>query len=110
MFILIIQTPNGERYPRVGGTRQRCFAGTSFKPHKLLKNAATPTRRVHAVLGGIPVYTMKLPKEILDTVLLFILRKADQEHGECPGQGKATHNDQIAGRTDDGIENELIAA
>jgi hypothetical protein len=41
---------NGVRYPRVGGTRYRRFDGTSFKPHKLSENAATPTRRVHAVL------------------------------------------------------------
>ncbi len=46
------QPPNGVRYPRVGGTRQRHFAGANFKPRKLLKNAARPTRRVHAVLGG----------------------------------------------------------
>jgi len=43
--------PNGVRYPRVGGTRERHFAGTSFQPRNLLENAATPTRRVHAVLG-----------------------------------------------------------
>jgi len=46
------EAPNGLRYLRVGGTRQRRFAGTNFKPRKLLENAATPTRRVHAVLGG----------------------------------------------------------
>jgi len=44
---------NGWRYPLVGGTRQRHFAGTNFKPHKLLENAPTPTSRVHAVLGGV---------------------------------------------------------
>jgi hypothetical protein len=44
--------PNGWRYPLVGGTRQRHFAGTSFKPRKVLENAQTPTSRVHAVLGG----------------------------------------------------------
>jgi len=43
--------PNGLRYPRVGGTRGRHFDGTNLKPRKLLKNAATPTRRVHAVLA-----------------------------------------------------------
>ncbi len=43
---------NGMRYLRVGGTRERRFVGTSLQPRKLLKNAATPTRRVHAVLGG----------------------------------------------------------
>jgi len=44
--------PNGLRYPRVGGRRERHFAGTSFEPRKRLENAATPTRRVHAVLGS----------------------------------------------------------
>ncbi len=43
--------PNGVRYPRVGGTGQHHFAGTSFEPRKLPENAQTPTRRVHAVLG-----------------------------------------------------------
>jgi len=42
---------NGLRYPRVGGTRERRFDGTSFKPRKLPENAQTPTRRVHAVLA-----------------------------------------------------------
>jgi len=45
---------NGLRYPRVGGTRECHFAGTSFKPRNLPENAQTPTRRVHAVLGGSP--------------------------------------------------------
>jgi len=40
------------RYPLVGGTRQRHFTGTSLKRHKLLENAQTPTSRVHAVLGS----------------------------------------------------------
>ena len=44
--------PNGSRYPLVGETGQRHFAGTSFKPHKLPENAQTPTSRVHALLGG----------------------------------------------------------
>jgi len=43
---------NGLRYPLVGGTRQRRFDGTSFKPRKLPENAQTPTSRVHALLGG----------------------------------------------------------
>ncbi len=46
--------PNGERYLRVGGTRQRQFAGTSLEPRNLPENAASPTRRVHAVLGAYP--------------------------------------------------------
>jgi len=45
--------PNGLRYPLVGGTRQCRFAGTNCKPRKLLKNAPTPTSRVHALLGGV---------------------------------------------------------
>ncbi|RCK72727.1 MAG: hypothetical protein ANABAC_1261 [Anaerolineae bacterium] len=39
-------------YLRVSGTRAHHFTGTSLKPRKLLENAQTPTRRVHAVLGG----------------------------------------------------------
>jgi len=35
------------RYPLVGGTRGRHFAGTHSKPHKVLENAQTPTSRVH---------------------------------------------------------------
>jgi len=46
------QRANGWRYPLVGGTRQRHFDGTNSKPRKLPENAATPTSRVHAVLGG----------------------------------------------------------
>jgi len=38
-----VKWPNGLRYPLVGGTRQRHFAGTSFKPRKTLENAQTPT-------------------------------------------------------------------
>jgi hypothetical protein len=47
----------------VGGTRERHFAGISFKLRKLFKNAPTPTTsapayfagvRVHAVLGNRP--------------------------------------------------------
>ena len=46
---------NGLRYPLVGGVRERHFAGTNLKPNKLLKNAQTPTSRVHAVLGAFSV-------------------------------------------------------
>ena len=41
---------NGVRYQRVGGTRECHFDGTSFEPRNLPENAATPTRRVHALL------------------------------------------------------------
>jgi len=40
------KTPNGLRYPLVGGTRERRFDGTNFKPRKPSENAATPTSRV----------------------------------------------------------------
>jgi len=33
--------PNGSHYPLVGGTRQRHFDGTGFKPGKLLESAQT---------------------------------------------------------------------
>jgi hypothetical protein len=49
---IFFSAPNGLRYPLVGGARQRHFDGTNFKPRKLLKNAPTPTSRVHAVLGS----------------------------------------------------------
>jgi hypothetical protein len=56
MFLPLIifsdEQPNGLRYPRVGGMRQRRFDGTHFQPRNLPESAATPTRRVHAVLGG----------------------------------------------------------
>ena len=45
-------TPNGLRYPLVGGTRERSFDGINSKSHKLPENAQTPTSRVHAVLGA----------------------------------------------------------
>ncbi len=45
------EVPNGVRYRRVGGTRQRHFTETNSQPHELPENAQTPTRRVHAVLG-----------------------------------------------------------
>jgi len=44
---------NGLRYPLVGGTRERRFAGTSLEPRNMLENAQTPTSRVHAVLGSV---------------------------------------------------------
>ena len=48
--------PNGVRYPRVGGTRGRRFAGTHSKPRKLPENAQTPTRLLHAVLGRYDIF------------------------------------------------------
>ena len=50
--MLCKERANGLRYPLVGGTGQRHFDGTNFKPRKVLENAQTPTSRVHAVLGA----------------------------------------------------------
>ncbi len=74
---------NGERYPRVGGTRERHFAGTCLKPDKLSGNAASPTRRVHAVLGALSECQTRLLeqdttanlKKLLHTVQTFATDK-----------------------------------
>jgi len=60
--------PNGERYPLVGGTRQRHFDGINLKPRKLPENAQTPTSRVHAVLGGVSLMHHTLPSGSTTTV------------------------------------------
>ncbi len=65
ILLFPVQAPNGLRYPRVGGTRQRRFGGTNSKPRKRLENAATPTRRVHAVLGGVNFTTHFYSPQIL---------------------------------------------
>ncbi|HET9907734.1 MAG TPA: hypothetical protein VFQ23_13865 [Anaerolineales bacterium] len=39
--------PNGLRYRLVGGTRQRDFDGTNFKPRKLLENAHAAKQQSH---------------------------------------------------------------
>jgi hypothetical protein len=52
ILTILIERANGLRYPLVGGTRERHFAGTNSKSHKLLENAPSPTSRVHALLGG----------------------------------------------------------
>ncbi len=61
--------PNGLRYPRVGGTRPRRFDGTNLKPSIRPENAATPTRRVHAVLGGLISHNCALVKAIENSQL-----------------------------------------
>ncbi len=53
IYAVAFMLPNGMRYLRVGGRRERRFAGISLEPRELPKNAATPTRRVHAVLGRL---------------------------------------------------------
>ena len=65
--ILIHKLPNGWRYPLVGGTRQRHFAGTHSKPRELPENAQTPTSRVHAVLGTVfcgRTYATSFPRKM----------------------------------------------
>src|SRR5215208_4378054 len=52
----ILYLPNGLRYPLVGGTRQRHFDGTSFKPRKVPKNAQTPTTMVSVPFRGSGAY------------------------------------------------------
>ena len=44
--------PNGLRYRRLGGLRERDFDGANLKLRKVLENAQTPRRRVHALLGA----------------------------------------------------------
>ena len=50
---IVLEPPNGWRYPLVGGTMQRYFNGSDFKPRKPPENAQTPTSRVQAVLGCV---------------------------------------------------------
>ncbi len=69
-----MKAPNGLRYLRVGGTRQRRFVGASFEPRELSENAATPTRRVHAVLGGC------ISTAILLDQLQISLTECPQQH------------------------------
>ncbi len=68
--------PNGVRYLRVGGRRGRRFVGISFQPRNLPENAATPTRRVHAVLGGF--YIMEILQVALNEHL-----KANAVPSDC---------------------------
>jgi hypothetical protein len=51
--VLLCPAPNGLRYRRLGGRRERQFAGTNLEPRQVLENAQTPTSRVRAVLSGI---------------------------------------------------------
>jgi hypothetical protein len=51
--------PNGSRYPLVGGTGERRFAGTNLKPRKLPENAQTPTTMAPAHFAGDRVLACK---------------------------------------------------
>jgi hypothetical protein len=59
---------NGLRYPLVGETRQRHFAGTSFEPRKVLENA-------HAVLtdGSPTTPAPALSRRSTSTLCLAVL-------------------------------------
>jgi hypothetical protein len=59
------------RYPLVGGTRQRHFAGTSFKPRKLPDNAQTPTTMA-------PVHFRGSGARIVRLRLTYLSRSSDQ--------------------------------
>ncbi len=50
--------PNGSRYRRLGGLRQSLFAGIHLELRKVLENAQTPRRRVHALLGDDSVTSL----------------------------------------------------
>ena len=47
--------PNGVHYPLVGATRQRHFAGTHFKPRKVLENAHAKRTTPHLHLRQVQV-------------------------------------------------------
>ena len=42
----------------VGGTRERHFDGTNFKPRKLPQNAQTPTTMAPAFVAGVRVHAV----------------------------------------------------
>src|SRR6266511_3130283 len=73
MNALRLLPPNGLRYPLVGGTRQRHFDGTNFKPRKLPENAQTPTSRVHAVLAAVFIFATFFSLRFLNFENHFIL-------------------------------------
>ena len=68
---------NGWRYPLVGGTRQRHFVGTSFKPRKLLENAKTPTTTVLVLCQGSGARCVS-PRELGNPLHL-----SEEYLGEC---------------------------
>jgi hypothetical protein len=49
---MFCELPNGGRYSRVGGETAKPSTEKKAEARKMLENAATPQRRVHAVLGG----------------------------------------------------------
>ena len=56
------ETPNGVRYPRVGGTGQRHLSRNQLQATQTaLKTRQTPTRRVHAVLATVLRLAINIP-------------------------------------------------
>ena len=93
MWIIKIQMPNGLRYPRVGGTRERHFDGTSFEPRKPSENAATPTRRVHAVLGRLcSLDILWFEKPLRQQILYSILMWSGYVHNDPVERKPRTYN------------------
>ena len=92
VVIYLTGSSNGLRYPRVGGTRERRFAGTNLEPNKLPENAQTPTRRVHAVLGGFigPVLQILSKNLFLSTtssflvMMILVIEVFGDHHWEAP--------------------------
>jgi hypothetical protein len=86
--------PNGERYPLVGGTRQRHFDGTNLKPRKVPENAPTPTSRVHALLGGFSLLC-SITEENCAISKAALLQKLElQSHVVGQGWFAASHYDR----------------
>jgi len=52
IFMMIVNLPNGLRYPLGVGRENAVLTEPTASHRKLLENAPTPTSRVHAVLGG----------------------------------------------------------
>ena len=91
---LVSEPPNGERYPLVGGTGQRCFAGTRLGPRNMPENAVTPTSRVHAVLGGFSLLC-SITEENRAISKAALLQKLElQSHVVRQGWFAASHYDR----------------
>jgi hypothetical protein len=70
-FILALDKCSN-RYPLVGGMRQRCFDGTNFKPPKLLENAQTPTTMAPTHFVGDRVHAVLARFSLLSLILVFL--------------------------------------
>ena len=86
----------------MGGTRERHFDGTHFKPRKLPKNAVTPTTmapmlfgdRVHTVLGGFSLLC-SITEENRAISKAALLQKLElQSHVVRQGWFAASHYDR----------------